>query len=287
MDRREASDAGDAGHPTRRGALRSRLGWEPAAGHRQGQAARSGRIRLPDLQPPRPRANAASDRNGESRPEPPRRLGRLRFPIPTVPYRRGWDRPGWQQLRGLPRRLADSAAERPLARAPGTRPLQRRRLRSTEAAAEPRCRPSRVPEHAALPGGESRADVSLPLYRRRPHRRVRARQRHPAPSYRELSARVRRRCPLGDTPRAQARGSRIGSRLIPQSVREDPGRLVQKDRWHMGQGGRRPCREPGGLMTMQLGKTLSETQIEQLVAFLDSLTGKIPENFATAVALPA
>ena len=38
---------------------------------------------------------------------------------------------------------------------------------------------------------------------------------------------------------------------------------------------------------MQLGKTLSETQIEQLVAFLDSLTGKIPENFATAVALPA
>jgi len=40
-------------------------------------------------------------------------------------------------------------------------------------------------------------------------------------------------------------------------------------------------------MTMQLGKTLSETQIEQLVAFLDSLTGKIPENFATAVALPA
>jgi len=38
---------------------------------------------------------------------------------------------------------------------------------------------------------------------------------------------------------------------------------------------------------VQLGKTLSETQIAQLVAFLDSLTGKIPENFATAVALPA
>ena len=38
---------------------------------------------------------------------------------------------------------------------------------------------------------------------------------------------------------------------------------------------------------VQLGKQLSETQIAQLVAFLDSLTGKIPETFATAVALPA
>jgi cytochrome c peroxidase len=37
---------------------------------------------------------------------------------------------------------------------------------------------------------------------------------------------------------------------------------------------------------VQLGKSLSEAQIAQLVAFLDSLTGKIPENFATAVALP-
>ncbi len=38
---------------------------------------------------------------------------------------------------------------------------------------------------------------------------------------------------------------------------------------------------------VQLGKTLSETQITQIVAFLDSLTGKIPETFATAVVLPA
>jgi cytochrome c peroxidase len=38
---------------------------------------------------------------------------------------------------------------------------------------------------------------------------------------------------------------------------------------------------------VQLGRTLSETQTTQLVAFLDSLTGKIPETFATAVALPA
>ena len=37
---------------------------------------------------------------------------------------------------------------------------------------------------------------------------------------------------------------------------------------------------------VQLGKTLTETQVRQLVAFLDSLTGKIPETFATAVALP-
>ena len=37
---------------------------------------------------------------------------------------------------------------------------------------------------------------------------------------------------------------------------------------------------------VQLGRTLSETQVRQLVAFLDSLTGKIPETFATAVALP-
>jgi cytochrome c peroxidase len=37
---------------------------------------------------------------------------------------------------------------------------------------------------------------------------------------------------------------------------------------------------------VQLGKDLSDTQIAQLVAFLDSLTGKIPEAFATAAALP-
>jgi cytochrome c peroxidase len=38
---------------------------------------------------------------------------------------------------------------------------------------------------------------------------------------------------------------------------------------------------------VQLGKTLSETQITHIVAFLDSLTGRIPETFATAVALPS
>jgi cytochrome c peroxidase len=37
---------------------------------------------------------------------------------------------------------------------------------------------------------------------------------------------------------------------------------------------------------VQLGKTLSETQIADIVAFLDSLTGRIPDTFATAVALP-
>lgn len=37
---------------------------------------------------------------------------------------------------------------------------------------------------------------------------------------------------------------------------------------------------------VQLGKTLTETQVTELVAFLDSLTGKIPDDFATAVALP-
>jgi cytochrome c peroxidase len=38
---------------------------------------------------------------------------------------------------------------------------------------------------------------------------------------------------------------------------------------------------------VQLGKTLSETQVARIVAFLDSLTGQIPETFASAVALPA
>lgn len=38
---------------------------------------------------------------------------------------------------------------------------------------------------------------------------------------------------------------------------------------------------------VQLGKTLSEIQITHIVAFLDSLTGRIPETFATAVALPS
>lgn len=37
---------------------------------------------------------------------------------------------------------------------------------------------------------------------------------------------------------------------------------------------------------VQLGRTLSEKQTSQIVTFLDSLTGKIPETFATAVALP-
>lgn len=38
---------------------------------------------------------------------------------------------------------------------------------------------------------------------------------------------------------------------------------------------------------VQLGKTLSEKQIADVVAFLDSLTGKMPETFATAVPLPS
>ncbi|HET7342839.1 MAG TPA: cytochrome c peroxidase [Methylomirabilota bacterium] len=37
---------------------------------------------------------------------------------------------------------------------------------------------------------------------------------------------------------------------------------------------------------VQLGRTLTEAQTTQLVAFLDSLTGKVPESFATAVPLP-
>jgi len=37
---------------------------------------------------------------------------------------------------------------------------------------------------------------------------------------------------------------------------------------------------------VQLGRTLSEQQTSQIVMFLDSLTGNIPETFATAVALP-
>lgn len=36
----------------------------------------------------------------------------------------------------------------------------------------------------------------------------------------------------------------------------------------------------------QLGKTLSDTQVKQIVAFLESLTGKLPENFQTVPVLP-
>ncbi len=38
---------------------------------------------------------------------------------------------------------------------------------------------------------------------------------------------------------------------------------------------------------VQLGKTLSAKETEEIVAFLNSLTGPLPENFATAPALPA
>ncbi len=37
---------------------------------------------------------------------------------------------------------------------------------------------------------------------------------------------------------------------------------------------------------VQLGQTLTDGQVRELVAFLDSLTGPLPESFATAVALP-
>ena len=38
---------------------------------------------------------------------------------------------------------------------------------------------------------------------------------------------------------------------------------------------------------IQLGRTLTDEQIGQIVAFLESLTGKLPERFATAPVLPA
>ncbi len=38
---------------------------------------------------------------------------------------------------------------------------------------------------------------------------------------------------------------------------------------------------------VQLGKALSDDQVSRIVAFLDSLTGNIPPDFATAVPLPA
>lgn len=38
---------------------------------------------------------------------------------------------------------------------------------------------------------------------------------------------------------------------------------------------------------VQLGKNLSDSEVTRIVAFLDSLTGEIPEAFATAVPLPA
>ena len=53
----------------------------------------------------------------------------------------------------------------------------------------------------------------------------------------------------------------------------------------MGVLGRREAGE--GLEELLVVPAQGDGQIAQLVAFLDSLTGKIPENFATAVALPA
>ena len=38
---------------------------------------------------------------------------------------------------------------------------------------------------------------------------------------------------------------------------------------------------------VQLAKTLSDQQTNEIVAFLGSLTGKVPQNFATAPVLPA
>ena len=38
---------------------------------------------------------------------------------------------------------------------------------------------------------------------------------------------------------------------------------------------------------VQLGRTLTDEQIGQVVAFLESLTGKLPERFARAPVLPA
>jgi cytochrome c peroxidase len=38
---------------------------------------------------------------------------------------------------------------------------------------------------------------------------------------------------------------------------------------------------------VQLGRTLTEPQVEQLVAFLDSLTGRLPDDFVRAPILPA
>lgn len=38
---------------------------------------------------------------------------------------------------------------------------------------------------------------------------------------------------------------------------------------------------------VQLGKTLTDAQVTQIVAFLDSLTGKLPADFATVPVLPA
>jgi cytochrome c peroxidase len=38
---------------------------------------------------------------------------------------------------------------------------------------------------------------------------------------------------------------------------------------------------------VQLGTTLSDTQVTEIVAFLESLTGTLPSDFATAPTLPA
>ena len=38
---------------------------------------------------------------------------------------------------------------------------------------------------------------------------------------------------------------------------------------------------------IQLGRTLTDAQIGQIVAFLENLTGKLPEGFAREPVLPA
>jgi len=40
------------------------------------------------------------------------------------------------------------------------------------------------------------------------------------------------------------------------------------------------------MATVQLGKTLTDTEVQDIVAFLDSLTGELPTDFATAPRLP-
>jgi len=37
----------------------------------------------------------------------------------------------------------------------------------------------------------------------------------------------------------------------------------------------------------QLGKNLSDEEVKQIVAFLDSLTGRLPANFTQLVPLPS
>jgi cytochrome c peroxidase len=50
----------------------------------------------------------------------------------------------------------------------------------------------------------------------------------------------------------------------------------------------RTLREAVRIMAkVQLAKTLSDQQTNEIVAFLDSLTGKVPQNFSAAPVLPA